>query len=177
LGTLLAKQGKLAEAEPYYRDALEKSRRVLGEEHPVTIISVSRMLGLKLDQRAPREALKLALTYEPAARKRFTGDNPRRLADFLTPLGRARVGVGYDAERCALAEGNLLEAHAIYVAAKNRGPTHKDTLVCVQGLIDLYAAWNTAEPGKGYDAKAAKWKATMDAAKPPEPAGPAPDKK
>ena len=177
MGTLLAIQGKLAEAEPYYRDALEKSRRVLGEEHPDTIISVSLMLRLKLDQRAPREALKLALPYEPAARKGFTGDNARRLADFLTPLGRARVGVGYDAERCALAEGNLLEAHAIYVAAKNRGPTHKDTLVCVQGLIDLYAAWNTAEPGKGYDAKAAKWKATMDAAKPPEPAGPAPDKK
>ena len=177
MGVLLQSQGKLAEAEPYYRDALEKSRRVLGEEHPNTIISVSLMLRLKLDQRAPREALKLALTYEPAARKRFTGDNAWRLADFLTPLGRARVGVGYDAERCALAEGNLLEAHAIYVAAKNRGPTHKDTLVCVQGLIDLYAAWNTAEPGKGYDAKAAKWKATMDAAKPPEPAGPAPDKK
>jgi hypothetical protein len=34
-----------------------------------------------------------------------------------------------------------------------------------QALIDLYTAWHTAEPGKGYDAKAAEWKARLDAAK------------
>jgi hypothetical protein len=97
-------------------------------------------------------------------RKVFTGGNARRLADFLMPLGRARAGAGYDSERFKLAEANLLEAHAIYVEAKDRGPTHKDTLECVQVLVDLYAAWDKAEPGKGHGDKAAEWKAKLDAA-------------
>jgi tetratricopeptide (TPR) repeat protein len=158
MGGLLWLQGKPDQAEPYLREAMEKSRRVLGEEHPDTLSSVSLLLRVKLDQSKTREALESALQYEPATRKAFTGGNARRLAAFLTALGRARVGLGYDAERFALAEANLLEAHPIYVAAKDRGPTHKDTLECVRALVDLYTAWDKAEPGKGYDAKAAEWK-------------------
>jgi hypothetical protein len=91
------------------------------------------------------------------------------MADFLTSLGRARVGLGYEPERFALAESNLLEAHPIFVAAPDRGPMHKDTLECVQGLVDLYTAWHAAEPGKGYDAKAAEWKAKLPAEAAPKP--------
>ena len=44
---------------------------------------------------------------------------------------------------------------------------------CVQGLIDLYTAWDKAQPGKGYDAKAAEWKAKLEAASaPPSPPPP-----
>jgi tetratricopeptide (TPR) repeat protein len=158
MGVLLQAQGRLAEAEPYCHEALEKSRRTLGEEHPQTLGSISLMVRLKLDQDRAREALDLITPYDPAARKKFTGSNARRLADFLTGFGRARVGVGYDAEGFKLAEANLLEAHGIYLAAKDRGPTHKDTLECVRALVDLYTAWNAAEPGNGYDAKAAEWR-------------------
>ena len=166
VGFLLQVQGKYAEAEPYFREALEKCRRVLGEEHPDTLASVSLMLRLRVAQSQSREALDLGAPYEPAVRKAFTGGNARRLADFLMSLGRARMGVGYDAERFALAEANFLEAHMIYLEAKDRGPTHKDTLECVQALVDLYAAWDTAEPGKGYDTKAAEWRGKL----PSEPA-------
>lgn len=41
-------------------------------------------------------------------------------------------------------------------------PTHKDTLACTQAIADLYTAWDEAEPGKSYDAKAAEWKAKLD---------------
>jgi tetratricopeptide (TPR) repeat protein len=161
MGDLLQAQGKLDQAEPYVREALEKSRRVLGEEHLDTLRSIFVMGALLRAQGKHQEAIELLAPAEPANRKTFTGGNARRLADFLTPLGRARVGLGYDAERFTLAESNLLEAHPIYVAAKDRGPTHKDTLACVQGLVDLYTAWDAAEPGKGYDAKAAEWKAKL----------------
>jgi hypothetical protein len=164
MGGLLRAQGKLAEAEPLFREALEKYRRVLGEEHPDTLASVSLTVSLKLDQNNAREALDLITPYEPAARKAFTGGNARRLADFLTGFGRARVGVGFDADGFKFAESNLLEAHPIYLAAKDRGPTHKDTLACVQALVDLYVAWDKAEPGQGYDAKAQEWRAKMPAA-------------
>jgi hypothetical protein len=36
----------------------------------------------------------------------------------------------------------------------------------VGALVELYTAWDKSEPGKGHDARAAKWKATLDAAKP-----------
>jgi hypothetical protein len=29
-------------------------------------------------------------------------------------------------------------------------------------MVDLYSAWHTAEPGKGYDAKLAEWKSKLD---------------
>lgn len=164
VGYLLQQQGQLAEAEPYYREVLETRRRVLGEEHPNTLTSIGNMGFLLRAQGKHQEAIDLLAPAEPAARAAFTGGNARRLAEFLTALGRARVGLGYDAERFALAESNLLEAHRIFVAAPNRGPTHESTLGCVRGLIDLYTAWHAAEPGKGYDAKAAHWQATLDAA-------------
>ncbi|MDA1106382.1 MAG: tetratricopeptide repeat protein, partial [Planctomycetota bacterium] len=170
MGSLLHSQGKFAEAEPYCCEALEKCRRVLGEEHPHTIISVSLTARLKLDQDRAQEALELITLYEPSARKQFTGGDARRLADFLTALGRARVGVGFDAEGFKLAEANLLEAHPIFVQAKGRGPAHKDTLTCVQALVDLYTAWDKAEPGKGYAAKATEWQHERE--QPPAPPAP-----
>jgi non-specific serine/threonine protein kinase/serine/threonine-protein kinase len=166
MGFLLQAQGKLDQAEPYYREALEKRRRVLGEEHPNTL-GVTGNLGRVLQQQGKhQEVIDLLAPIEPAARKAFAGGNARRLADFLTALGRARAGLGYDADRFTLAESNLLEAHPIFVAAKDRGPTHKDTLECVQALVDLYTAWHAAEPGKGYDAKAAEWQAKLPAPAP-----------
>ncbi len=31
----------------------------------------------------------------------------------------------------------------------------------VERLVNLYAAWHTAEPNQGYDAKAAEWRAEL----------------
>ena len=177
MGYLLQAQGRLAEAEPLYREALEKSLRTLGEEHLETLFSVCQMLRLKVLQRQAQEALDFGLRYEPAARKVLTGGNARRLADFLAWLGSARVSLGYDFERFTLAEANLLEAYPIYLNTKNRGPTHKDTLECAQTLVDLYAAWDKAEPGKGYGAKAAEWKAKLDAANAAASTAPSTEKK
>ena len=156
-------------AFPLQESALATRRRVLGEEHPNTLGSTGNMGGLLRDQGTQQEAIDLLSPAEPATCKAFTGGNAWRLAAFLTTLGRARVALGYDAERFKLAESNLLEAHPIFV--QTRGETHKDTLGCVQGLIDLYIAWEAGEPGKGYDVKAAEWKAKLDAA-PAPPAEP-----
>jgi non-specific serine/threonine protein kinase/serine/threonine-protein kinase len=169
MGLLLRAQGKLDQAEPYYREAVEKSLRVQGAQHPLTLTFTGNLGRVLQQQGKHQEALDLLAPIEPAARKRFTGSNARQLAGFLTVVGRARVGLGYDAERFALAESNLLEAHPIYLAAKDRDPTHKDTLECVQALIDLYTAWHAAEPGKGHDAKAAEWKAKLPTEAAPKP--------
>lgn len=161
MGTLLRDQGKLDEAEHYLSEALEKDKRMLGEEHLDTLRSINSLSGLLRAQGKHNDAVALLTPAEPAARRVFTDGHVPRLALFLTTLGRARVGMGYDPERFALAETNLLEAYPIFI--QERGDKHKDTLGCVNGLVDLYTAWEVAEPGKGHETKAVEWKAKLGA--------------
>jgi serine/threonine protein kinase/Tfp pilus assembly protein PilF len=161
LAAVLVDQGRLDEAVEYCREVVEKRRRTLGEADFDTLRSIALLGHVEVDLGRFGEAMELVGPAEPLARSAFIDGQRPRLGGLLTTLARARLGVGYDAVRFALAEANLLEAHPIYVAAKDRGPTHKDTLACVRALVDLYTAWNTAEPGKGYDAKAAEWKAKL----------------
>jgi hypothetical protein len=41
---------------------------------------------------------------------------------------------------------------------KKFGPTHKETRDAFGLAVKLYESWDKADPGKGYDAKAAEWK-------------------
>ena len=70
--------------------------------------------------------------------------------------------MGYDAERFAEAEKNLLEALPVF--QELYGGMHNETLGCVQSLVELYTKWHAAEPGKGYDAKAVQWQESLDRA-------------
>ena len=72
MGFLLDSQGKLSEAETYYREALEGSRRVLGDDHPLTLTSINNMGGLLHSQGKLSEA-------EPYYRESLEG---RRLAQL-----------------------------------------------------------------------------------------------
>ena len=49
LGALLMNQGKLAGAEALYREALAGFRRLLGNEHPDTLTSMSNLASLLQD--------------------------------------------------------------------------------------------------------------------------------
>jgi hypothetical protein len=63
------------------------------------------------------------------------------LKDCPCPVRGGWVGV--------ILRGRLLEAHATF--AKLRGAGDKETRDWVQGLVDLYTAWDAAESGKGHD--------------------------
>jgi tetratricopeptide (TPR) repeat protein/tRNA A-37 threonylcarbamoyl transferase component Bud32 len=149
MGQLLQAQGKLAEAEPYYREALEKRRRLLGEQHAYTLMSISSMGSLWVAEGKPSAAAALLAPAEAVMRKEFTGENTYRLGKYLMNLGMARAALGQYAD----AEANLIEARDILAAS----PYPKDLRDCTHALADLYAAWNKAQPDKGYDAKAAEW--------------------
>ncbi len=165
LEVLLQVQGKLDEAEPLCREALEKQLKVFGLDNLDTMISLNSLGGLLLTQKKYDEAVKVMAPGEEPAHNVL--DGTARLHRFLLNLGKARAGVG--AGEFASAEKTLIEAQSR--SAKMRGEAHKDTKACDQALIDLYTAWNTAQPGKGYDAKATEWKAKLDAAQAaPEPA-------
>ncbi len=153
MGGLYRAQGRFAEAEPYYREELEKHRRMWGEEHPGTLISISMLGALLFEQGRPLETIALLAPAEPLMRKVFTGANTVRLGRFLTTFGRARTATAAYVD----AELNLSEANAILHEAN--GVTERDRLELLRGLAELYDAWNAVEPGKGYDTKAAEWRA------------------
>lgn len=161
LDILLQTQGKDAEAEPLSREALAKQRKVLGDENVDTLISYSSLAGLLNRQRKFEEAATMLGPVEPAARRLFVGSMSARLGQFLIQLGRARAGIGDNAD----GEKKLLEAHAILVKAI--GPFKKSTKNCERALAELYTAWAVSDSSSGYDAKAKEWKERAEGA-PPE---------
>jgi len=113
LAELYIRIGLYDAAFPLQESALEKRRRTLGEEHPSTLIAINNMGILLQDQGRLAEA-------EPF---------------FRETLEKRR---------------------------RTLGEEHPDTLACAQALVDLYTAWDKAEPGKGYDAKAAEWRSRIE---------------
>jgi len=157
LGGALFVEGKLSEAEPYLRDAMEKSRRVLGADNPMALLAVATLGGL-LDQQARYAEAETLLAPSAAAARKILGEQvPLQFGFFEMNLGRAQAGM----REFAAAQADLLEAQPILL--KNMGPKGSYTRTCTKAIVDLYAAWNAAEPGKGYDAKAVEWKRKLDA--------------
>jgi hypothetical protein len=105
------------------------------------------------------DAEALLAPVEEKVRQVFRGGNAYRLAAMLTSLGTSRAGLAQSSLAFAAAEANLLEAHQIYT--KVPGPSPNGPQLCARAIVDFYARWNGAEPGKGYDAKAADWKAKL----------------
>ncbi|MBK7641885.1 MAG: tetratricopeptide repeat protein [Planctomycetes bacterium] len=157
LGALFEAEGQAAEAEPYFRDAMEKCRRVLGPEHPNTFITTINTGTALVWLGRPAEALELLAPIEAPARQAFTGAYGRWLAKLLVSLGRAHAATG----EYPLAESALLEGHSLFVTT--RGGAHKDTRAAAQALFECYQAWNAAQPDAARAAKAAEWKAKLDA--------------
>ncbi len=142
-------QGKLTEAEPYFREALAGNRRVLGDDHPRTLIYKSNLALLLVDLGKPVEAEQLAGEVVVASRETF-GAEQWRHGTFLGKQGRALAAL----QRFDDAESALLEAHGTLQTAL--GDEHLHTRRVVDYLADLYDAWGKPE-------KAAEWRAKLAA--------------
>ncbi len=160
MGFLLQDQGKLDQAETYFREALEKSRRVLGEEHPSTLVSINNMGNLLQEQGKLEEAEPYYREAMEKSRQVLGEEHPTTLT-FIHNMGFLLQDQG------KLDQAETYFREALEKSRRVLGEEHPDTLACVQGLVDVYTAWDKAEPGKGYDAKAAEWKAKLP---PPAPA-------
>jgi hypothetical protein len=151
---VLRDQGKLAEAEPFYQQALEKNRQRYGGEHANTITAILRMASLNVAQGKHAEALAL---LTPHSRQGPVGDpGHHRGAPPRVAAGALRRGP----HRAGEAAGRFHRGGSRLA----RGPRHLR-----QGLADLYAKWDKAVPGQGYDAKAAAWRAKLPRETAPRP--------
>ncbi len=159
LGSTLLGMERFADAEPVLRDALERAERTLGSSHLTTLLTASA-LGVLLERTGRHaEAVERLEKIVNLCRQSFKDARARPLGRMLWALGRARMKLGFESERFEDAEEDLTEACPILVEAL--GDTHADTRACTQDLVDFYSAWAAAEPGKGYDAKAAEWRGKL----------------
>ncbi len=49
--------------------------------------------------------------------------------------------------------------HEQLVGSNDKSPSQ--TQASIERLVKFYESWNAAEPGQGYDAKAAEWRAKL----------------
>ncbi len=151
-------QGKLAAAERDIRGVLERSRRVHGENHPTTLLASIVESGILIRRGKYAETEQLLAPIEPIARKTLTDDNAYWFGTLLMHLGQSRAGQAHYAP----AEANLLEAEQI-LRLPHAAVELDDQRNCMSALVDLYTAWNKAEPGRGHAANAAKWQRQLAA--------------
>jgi non-specific serine/threonine protein kinase/serine/threonine-protein kinase len=152
LSTMYKQQGRLDEAEALAFRSLEISARVLGEDHPDTIVSIANCGNLLRGRGKFEQALVLLKRAVDASRRSLSADNPGT-AYALGWYGACLASLN----RFSEAEAALLEAYAII--ERIQGPTsHVATQMRIQ-IESFYLDREKAEPGKGFDAKAAEWKA------------------
>ncbi|CAL1136673.1 unnamed protein product, partial [Cladocopium goreaui] len=133
LALLLYAQGHLAEAEPLFRKALEKSKAKLGEDHPDTLNSINNLAAVLDDQGHLAEAEPL---YREALEKRkaqLGEDHP----DTLNSINNLAAVLD--------AQGHLAEAEPLYREALEKrqaklGEDHPDTLNSLNNLAAVLKA-------------------------------------
>ena len=129
-GLLLQKQGKLDEAEPLLRKALEMSRATLGDRHPDTVTSFSNLGSVLQDQGKLKEAAPLLREALDALRATLGDRHPDTLA-AMNNLGMLLYSQGNVDEAQPLLRESLETCRATL------GDRHSDTLAAIDNLGSL----------------------------------------
>jgi tetratricopeptide (TPR) repeat protein len=133
MGGLLFVQDRLAEAQPYYQEAMDGYRRVLGDNHPDTLNAINSMGAVMENQGNLQEAG--AYYQEALQRSRLVlgNDHPHTVA-ALNNLGGWLVGQG------ELVESRTLLQEALDTRERLLGPDHPDTLLSICNMGRLFVA-------------------------------------
>ncbi|TAH38037.1 MAG: tetratricopeptide repeat protein [Planctomycetota bacterium] len=151
---ILRDAGRRDEAEELCRSSLEIRREVYGEQH-VTVGLSLRLLGeLRLDRgdvSGAHPLLSDALSILEAT------NEASALAACRSQLGECLAKLG----RYGEAEPLLLEGQRGIEAARDATAAQKRR--AIERLVELYSAWNAAEPGAERGQQLAAWQARLDA--------------
>ncbi len=162
LATVVQFRGKLEDAEPFSRESLDMYRRLYPGDHPDVALSLNNRAALLIARGDLLQAQTVARESTVMFEHLFGSDN-WNTGNARLKLGRVLTGLS----RFADAEPELVESERVLAKARGAPPgRHKQ---CLGAIITLYESWDRAEPGKGYDAKAAEWKSKLAAANAPPP--------
>jgi serine/threonine protein kinase/tetratricopeptide (TPR) repeat protein len=163
LAQVLLNRGRredLPEAEALTLQALEGRRRALGDAHTETLDSLDQLGWLRVAQGRLPEAESVFRGLIETQEKRGAGASPRALQSRLC-LGKVLTGL----QRFPEAETEVLAVSRTLATSHGGGVLDgcpRAANACAPELVDLYTAWAAAEPGKGYEARAAHWQALME---------------
>jgi serine/threonine protein kinase/Tfp pilus assembly protein PilF len=143
LGVFLRGQGRYAEAEPLFREAIQHGRatadhRTIG----VNAMHLGALLSLMDRHNEAEPLLREAIVKLQRAGKFSEASIPYARME----LGRTLVALG----RFADAEQQFLESMRVLRSTTSY-------YFPAIALAGMYQAWDKAEPGHGYDAKAQEW--------------------
>ncbi len=142
---LLRAQHRYAEAEPRFREAYDIYRRAVPAD-PFAIGVSARYLASVLIPLGRYDEAEPVLREGIAAHGRAASPDLWALAIMRIELGRNLLSTG----RFSDAEAELIEAQRVLASTE-------DYREGTFALAALYAVWDQAEPGEGYDAKAREW--------------------
>jgi non-specific serine/threonine protein kinase/serine/threonine-protein kinase len=157
---LLQHNGKYADAEPLFRDSLRILQKVPPPGHPEVPTAMSNLAAVLVDEGKPAEAVPLFRQSLAMLDPTMEAKQPWKAAMTRVWLGRALLALDHRED----AEKELLAAEPLVAAAPTLAAGYHER--CILTLISLYQAWDRAEPGKGYAAKAAMWRAKLSAMHP-----------
>jgi tetratricopeptide (TPR) repeat protein len=150
----LYERGRLAEAEPLAVEAVAGYRRILQTPDSGMLVAIDTLASIIRDAGRPAEALEL---FEEIARS-----DPQR-SKLCVDVG-CRVWVRH--AECLAMLGRFAEAERELLANRDtqRAAATPDAALLdrvSRALAALYDAWHAAEPGRGYDARAAELRAQL----------------
>lgn len=152
LATVLLAQGQIDQAQTLLENALLEFTEKVVADDSYRLKAVRTQAAIHLAKEEFAEALELLKELEPIARRVFIWRQSRELGRTLMGLGRSHSSLGDH----ALAEKNLLEAHALLKPFG--GPQDSSILACVACIIDNYQQWQIADPDGGHDVAAERWR-------------------
>ncbi len=158
MGALLRARGDMAGAEEHFRQSLAKLRASVGPHHPHTTTTLTALADVLEAREKFAEAdvvhAELVEAYRAVLRPGDWRIGAMELRAGGSLLAQGRFA---DAEALVLSGFAKLQADA----GTPRAPSDWLKEGC-ERVVKLYESWHAAEPGKGYDVKAAEWKAKLD---------------
>jgi len=147
----LVELGRADEAKTQYVQAIAIIKAALGDRQTVHALAGVKLARLLIDT-GDAAAAEQVISDAVAVYAGVHGDRDRRVAWARLQLGRCLTHLG----RFDEAERVLNDSHAVLTDA--RAPGHADLVEASQGLADLYAAWNAAQPDPARAARADEWR-------------------
>ena len=156
MAKLMNHRGEFEDADALFEKALEMRRKRHGSMHQETVYTLSDWGEALLDRGdlARAEPLLVELVR---VREKLEPREAWRIASAHLLHGRLLAALG----RFAEAEAELVSVGEAMAQLPDALPSA--ARLARQSLLDLYAAWDAAEPGRGIAARAERWQTTFPA--------------